>query len=133
MFLRTTRVPGLFDLYKSVKRDRRGSDCLSEDKRRRWNRSKTRGVLAGLVPAISIRMAQVPDYRDGRDIRAFTPVFDGLLPGHDQVELPRVLPLSPPMCSGGLRFPHGRKRQRWPLVGGGRRCCRRSLSLLRRG
>jgi hypothetical protein len=26
----------------------------------------------------------VPDYRDGRDIRAFTPVFDGLLPGHDQ-------------------------------------------------
>src|SRR5258708_4194858 len=32
-------------------------------------------------------------YRDGRDIRAFTPVFDGLLPGHDQVELPRVLRL----------------------------------------
>src|SRR5258708_6099715 len=46
------------------------------------NRSKTRGVIAGLVPAISIRMAQVPDYRDGRD-----------KPGHDQVELPRVLPL----------------------------------------
>jgi hypothetical protein len=30
MFLRTTRVPGLFDLYKSVKRDRGGTDCLSE-------------------------------------------------------------------------------------------------------
>jgi len=26
----------------------------------------------------------VPDYRDGRDIRAFTPIFDGLLPGHDK-------------------------------------------------
>jgi len=26
----------------------------------------------------------VPDYRNGRDTRAFTPVFDGLLPGHDQ-------------------------------------------------
>ena len=24
----------------------------------------------------------------GRDIRAFTPVFDGLLPGHDDVEGP---------------------------------------------
>ena len=34
----------------------------------------------------------MPDYRDGRDIRAFTPVFDGLLPGHDEWELPRVLP-----------------------------------------
>jgi len=56
-------------------------------------RSKTRGVIAGLVPAISIRMAQCLDYRDGRDIRAFTPVFDGLLPGHDQAGLPRVLPL----------------------------------------
>ena len=27
----------------------------------------------------------VADYRDGRDIRAFTPVFDGLLPGGDQM------------------------------------------------
>jgi hypothetical protein len=27
----------------------------------------------------------VPDYRDGRDIRAFTPVFDGLPPGRDVV------------------------------------------------
>jgi hypothetical protein len=26
----------------------------------------------------------VPDYRDGRHIRAFTPVFDGLLPSHNQ-------------------------------------------------
>jgi len=34
----------------------------------------------------------VSDYRDGRDIRAFTPVFDGLLPGHDQVGLSRVCP-----------------------------------------
>ena|GEM_PF-5113339 len=33
----------------------------------------------------------VPDYRDGRDIRAFTPVFDGLLPGHDQLRRLRVL------------------------------------------
>ena len=24
---------------------------------------------------------------DGRDIRAFTPVFDGLLPGHDSEEV----------------------------------------------
>jgi hypothetical protein len=46
------------------------------------NRGKTRGVIAGLVPAISIGMAQVPDYRDGRD-----------KPGHDQVGLPRLLPL----------------------------------------
>jgi len=30
MFLHTTKVPGLFDLYKSVKRDRGGTDCLSE-------------------------------------------------------------------------------------------------------
>jgi hypothetical protein len=52
--------------------------------------ARTRSVIAGLVPAISIRMAQCPIYRDGRDIRAFTPVFDGLLPGHDQAGLPRV-------------------------------------------
>jgi len=34
-----------------------------------------RFVIAGLVPAISIRRAQCPDYRDGRD-----------KPGHDEVE-----------------------------------------------
>src|SRR5216684_5802640 len=45
------------------------------------NRSKTRGVIAGLVPAMTIRMAQVPDYRDGRD-----------KPGHDQVELRLPIP-----------------------------------------
>jgi len=27
-FLRTAKVPGLFDLYKSVKRDHGGSDCI---------------------------------------------------------------------------------------------------------
>src|SRR6516164_7379217 len=38
-------------------------------------------VMAGLVPAIPLRLARpcLP-YRDGRDIRAFTPVFDGLCP-----------------------------------------------------
>ena len=59
------------------------------------NRSKTRGVIAGLVPAISIRMAQVPDYRDGRD-----------KPGHDQVELPRVLP--PVTFLEEVSIPHDR-------------------------
>jgi hypothetical protein len=41
-------------------------------------------VIAGLVPAISFRRARRPDFRDGRDIRAFTPVCDGLMPGHDR-------------------------------------------------
>src|SRR5713101_9434979 len=50
--------------------------------RPRWPRGKTRGspcVIAGPVPAISIRRAQCANYRDGRD-----------KPGHDQVEPPRV-------------------------------------------
>jgi hypothetical protein len=41
--------------------------------------------MAGLVPAIHALL--LPGYRkedvDARDIRAFTPVFDGLLRGHD--------------------------------------------------
>src|SRR6478735_9540529 len=37
--------------------------------------------MAGLVPAISFHGARLCHaYRDGRDIRAFTPVFDGLCP-----------------------------------------------------
>ena len=27
----------------------------------------------------------MPPYRDGRDVRASTPVFDGAMPGHDAV------------------------------------------------
>jgi hypothetical protein len=50
-------------------------------KRPRGNRSKTHGVISGDLD----QDGAVPDYRDGRDIRAFTPVFDGLLPSHDQV------------------------------------------------
>jgi hypothetical protein len=38
-------------------------------------------VMAGLVPAISFMEAQCVPQRDARDIRAFTPVFDGLCPG----------------------------------------------------
>jgi hypothetical protein len=34
----------------------------------------------------------VPDYRDGRDIRAFAPVFDGCCLAMTKWELPRVLP-----------------------------------------
>ena len=37
-------------------------------------------VMAGLVPAIPLRDARCPPKRDHRDIRAFTPVFDGLCP-----------------------------------------------------
>src|SRR3569832_143475 len=37
-------------------------------------------VMAGLVPAISLRKAQCPPYRGLRDKRSFTPVFDGLCP-----------------------------------------------------
>jgi hypothetical protein len=37
-------------------------------------------VMAGLVPAIPIFGTQCQLDRDHRDIRAFTPVFDGLCP-----------------------------------------------------
>jgi hypothetical protein len=37
-------------------------------------------VITGLVPVISLRDARCPPKRDGRDIRAITPVFDGLCP-----------------------------------------------------
>ena len=36
--------------------------------------------MAGLVPAIPLRRAQCVPKRGHRDIRAFTPVFDGLSP-----------------------------------------------------
>jgi len=39
--------------------------------------------MAGLVPATHVLNAVQAQGVDGRDIRAFTPVFDGLLPGHD--------------------------------------------------
>jgi hypothetical protein len=39
--------------------------------------------MAGLVPAISLSQGPCPPNRGRRDIRAFTPVFDGLLPGDD--------------------------------------------------
>jgi hypothetical protein len=43
--------------------------------------SETLTVIAGLVPAIPIRETQSCHInRDGRDTRAFTPVFDGLCP-----------------------------------------------------
>ena len=35
----------------------------------------------------------MPDYRDDRDIRAFTPVFDGCCPAMTVWGPPRVLPL----------------------------------------
>src|SRR5262245_20438505 len=44
------------------------------DGRKRGKTSGSRFVIAGLVPAISIRRAQCPNYRDGRD-----------KPGHDQI------------------------------------------------
>jgi hypothetical protein len=34
-------------------------------------------VVTGLVPVTPLRMALCLPERDGRDIRAFTPVFDG--------------------------------------------------------
>jgi hypothetical protein len=45
-------------------------------------------VMPALVPGIHVFFGefQQPDV-DGRDIRAFTPVFDGLLPGHDSGEV----------------------------------------------
>jgi len=50
------------------------------------NRGKARGLIAWLVPAISIRMGQVPDYRDGRN-----------KPGHDQVgAATRFAPITAP-------------------------------------
>jgi hypothetical protein len=39
--------------------------------------------MAGLDPAIPLRRAQCVPKRDHRDIKAFTPVFDGLKPGDD--------------------------------------------------
>ena len=42
--------------------------------------------MAGLVPATHVLMPCKFKGVDGRDIRAFTPVFDGLLPGHDDVD-----------------------------------------------
>jgi len=40
--------------------------------------------MAGLVPAIhALRAAAEKRGVDARDIRAFTPVFDGLVRGHD--------------------------------------------------
>jgi len=41
-----------------------------------------------------------PDFRDGRDIRAFTPVFDGLLPAMTEWELHEFCP-----CFGVTRAP----------------------------
>jgi hypothetical protein len=40
--------------------------------------------MAGLVPAIHAFLAPGAKGVDARDIRAFTPVFDGLLRGHDE-------------------------------------------------
>src|SRR5436305_5972512 len=37
-------------------------------------------VIPGLVPGIPLRRAQCVTKRDGRGVRAFTPVFDGLCP-----------------------------------------------------
>jgi hypothetical protein len=47
-------------------------------------------MVAGLIPAI--HAFELARHRDagGRDIRAFTPVFDGLLPGHDESEALQV-------------------------------------------
>jgi hypothetical protein len=46
--------------------------------------------MAVLVTAI--HAFELARHRDvgGRDIRAFTPVFDGLLPGHDEAGLARL-------------------------------------------
>jgi len=42
------------------------------------------GVVAGLVPAIHVFLAECHEQGvDARDIRAFTLVFDGLMRGHD--------------------------------------------------
>src|SRR5690348_3297198 len=38
------------------------------------------GVMRGLDPRIPLSGAKGPPKRDGRDKRAFTPVFDGLCP-----------------------------------------------------
>jgi hypothetical protein len=40
-------------------------------------------VMAGLDPAIHVFIAAMKARRGCPGIRAFTPVFDGLLPGHD--------------------------------------------------
>jgi len=48
--------------------------------------------MAGLVPATYVFL--LPRRKQGvggRDLRAFTPVFDGLLPGHDDVETSRLI------------------------------------------
>ena len=41
--------------------------------------------MPALVAGIHVFYAEQEQRRGGRDIRAFTPVFDGLLPGHDDV------------------------------------------------
>src|SRR5204863_1254243 len=40
-------------------------------------------VMPGLVPGIHVFLLLHVKDVDGRDIRAFTPVFDGAMPGHD--------------------------------------------------
>src|SRR5262249_8412638 len=76
---------------------------------REGNRDKIRGsqfVIAGLVPAISIRKAQCPNYRDGPRIKS-----RGDKPGHDQIGIamsfaPLLAPLrSPPLQSPPLTPP----------------------------
>ena len=52
--------------------------------------------MAGLVPATPIRRAQCQPKRDRRDIRAFTPVIDGLWPGMTQKRLLKIIPPAAP-------------------------------------
>ena len=45
-------------------------------------------VMPALVAGIHVFFLSFSEQGvDGRDIRAFTPVFDGLLPGHDSGEV----------------------------------------------
>ena len=45
-------------------------------------------VMPALVAGIYVFLLRFSEQgEDGRDIRAFTPVFDGLLPGHDSEEV----------------------------------------------
>jgi hypothetical protein len=41
--------------------------------------------MPGLVPGIHVFTDTLKEDVDGRDIRAFTPVFDGAMPGHDEM------------------------------------------------
>src|SRR5215471_20886947 len=94
---KSSKIPCYFPCSQGIGRHREG------------NRDKTCGsqfIIAGLVPAMTIRKAQCPNYRDGPRTKS-----GGDKPGHDQIGIamsfaPLLAPLrSPPLPSPPLTPP----------------------------